>query len=127
MRKNKSSCITSAGLTGTGTMKNKTPFSSTRAGRRRDAKNLGRNKRSFCLKLAGLAALVLLLGLIFRPDRSEAQTCTNSPTQCATPGNDGAGGTLTGTVNTYFAGNRTTAAGSTSIRVNASVGANVGI
>src|SRR5215471_3024723 len=83
--------------------------------------------RSSCLKLASLAVLGLVLLALFRPASSEAQSCSNSPTQCGTPGKDGAGGTLSGVVNTYFPGNRTTAAGSTSIRLNASVGANVGI
>jgi uncharacterized repeat protein (TIGR01451 family) len=39
------------------------------------------------------------------------------PLVCATPGNDGAGGTLTGTVNTYYQGSGTSAAGATTITV----------
>jgi uncharacterized repeat protein (TIGR01451 family) len=39
------------------------------------------------------------------------------PLVCATPGHDGAGGTLTGTVNTYYQGSGTSAAGATSITV----------
>jgi uncharacterized repeat protein (TIGR01451 family) len=47
------------------------------------------------------------------------------PLVCATPGNDGAGGTLTGVVNTYFppSGNGTLAAGATSVTLGASSGA----
>jgi uncharacterized repeat protein (TIGR01451 family) len=39
------------------------------------------------------------------------------PLVCATPGHDGAGGTLTGTVNTYYQGSGTSNAGATSITV----------
>src|SRR6202041_2455382 len=39
------------------------------------------------------------------------------PLVCGTPGKDGAGGTLTGVVNTYYAGTGTPAAGATSITV----------
>jgi uncharacterized repeat protein (TIGR01451 family) len=39
------------------------------------------------------------------------------PLVCATPGHDGAGGTLTGTVNTYYQGSGISAAGATSITV----------
>jgi len=39
------------------------------------------------------------------------------PLVCATPGKDGAGGTITGVVNTYYAGVGTVAAGSTTLTV----------
>jgi len=42
---------------------------------------------------------------------------------CATPGADGPGGTLTGTINTYHPGTANAAAGATSISVGASRGA----
>ena len=42
---------------------------------------------------------------------------------CATPGGSGAGGTLTGVVNTYYPGVGSAAAGATSINVGASAGA----
>ena len=42
---------------------------------------------------------------------------------CPTPGKDGAGGTLAGTVNSYYPGTGTAAAGSTSITLGASRGA----
>ncbi len=46
---------------------------------------------------------------------------------CATPGKDGAGGTLTGVINSYFAGSASAAAGATSISVAAGVGKNTDI
>jgi len=42
---------------------------------------------------------------------------------CATPGTDGAGGVLAGTINTYYPGSASAAAGATSISVGAAVGA----
>ena len=39
------------------------------------------------------------------------------PLVCATPGKDGAGGTITGVVNTYYAGVGTAAAGTNSLTV----------
>jgi len=42
---------------------------------------------------------------------------------CGTPGKDGPGGTLTGIVNTYYAGTASAAAGATSITIGASFGA----
>ena len=46
---------------------------------------------------------------------------------CATPGKDGAGGTLSGIVNTYYPGTADVAAGATSIPVGAARGSATGI
>ncbi|HEY4229526.1 MAG TPA: isopeptide-forming domain-containing fimbrial protein, partial [Thermoanaerobaculia bacterium] len=46
---------------------------------------------------------------------------------CATPGKDGAGGTLSGVVNTYYPGTANAAAGATLIHVGASRGSATGI
>jgi len=47
---------------------------------------------------------------------------------CATPGKDGAGGTLNGTINSYWpAANASVVAGATSIGLNASIGASIPI
>ncbi|HTG47131.1 MAG TPA: DUF11 domain-containing protein [Actinomycetota bacterium] len=70
--------------------------------------------------LAG-AAFVLLaaLGLVAGSAASSAVAAG----LCATPGGEGAGGTLTGVVNTYYPGVGTAAAGATSIDVGAPSGA----
>jgi hypothetical protein len=54
------------------------------------------------------------------PASAAAQTC-------ATPGKDGAGGTLTGVVNTYYPGTANAAAGATSITLGAATGASTQI
>jgi hypothetical protein len=129
MKENKSVSLAQARLTGVRKMKSRKSICPSPAGLARvgNTKNRGKHKGSFYLTLAGLTGLGLLLLAVFRPGSSEAQTCTNSPTQCATPGKNGAGGTLTGVVNTYFPAKASAAAGATSISLDASVGSATGI
>jgi uncharacterized repeat protein (TIGR01451 family) len=64
----------------------------------------------------------------FDPPSDSAATATGTGVRtCATPGKDGAGGTLTGVVNSYFAGSVSVAAGSTSVTIGSGTGANVNI
>jgi uncharacterized repeat protein (TIGR01451 family) len=64
----------------------------------------------------------------FDPPADSYATATGSGVRpCATPGKDGAGGTLTGVVNSYFAGTASAASGATSIAIGAGTGANVNI
>ena len=68
-----------------------------------------------------LATLLLVAGVFgFLASRS-IDTAFAAP--CATPGTDGPGGTLTGTVNTYYPGTANAAAGAAAISVGASRGA----
>ncbi|HWC78292.1 MAG TPA: hypothetical protein VG778_12560, partial [Blastocatellia bacterium] len=60
--------------------------------------------------------LAILVVILFASANSKAQTC-------ATPGKDGAGGSLTGIVNRYHPGSATVTAGSTSMTLGAATGA----
>lgn len=76
------------------------------------------NARHIASPLA--AALAALLVMFLLPLQAKAQ--------CATPGKDGVGGTLTGIVNTYYPGTTATAsAGSTSLTLGAATGASTPI
>ncbi|HKS27632.1 MAG TPA: hypothetical protein VJS44_07425 [Pyrinomonadaceae bacterium] len=65
-------------------------------------------------KTALVISIVLCL-VAFAAMEASAQTC-------ATPGKDGAGGSLSGVINTYYPGNANAAAGATSITLGAPVG-----
>ncbi|HEX8745779.1 MAG TPA: hypothetical protein VF717_01180 [Pyrinomonadaceae bacterium] len=69
----------------------------------------------FARNVALLVVLVLCL-VAFGAAEASAQTC-------ATPGKDGAGGSLSGVVNTYYPGNASASAGATSITLGAPAGA----
>jgi hypothetical protein len=58
------------------------------------------------------------------PANSSATVTAKAQSPCATPGDDGAGGTLTGVVNSYFPG---TSTGTGTITVGAGAGANLNI
>ncbi len=78
--------------------------------------------RSSVRQLASPLATVLaaLMVILLLPFQTQAQ--------CATPGKDGVGGTLTGIVNTYYPGlSATAAAGSTSVTLGPATGASVNI
>ena len=75
-----------------------------------------RSARGVVAKAAALAVLVAILALAAAPQRALAQ-------QCANPGNDGPGGTITGIINTYYPGTANALAGATSLTVGASSGA----
>src|SRR5262249_8557004 len=64
------------------------------------------------LRIAALGILAISL----LPSEVRAQ-CPSPGGVCATPGKDGAGGTLTGLVNAYYPGTASAAAGATSITV----------
>src|SRR5262249_12051333 len=72
-------------------------------------------------------ALRITLGVVFVLANILPSTANAQSQLCATPNKDGAGGTLTGIVNTYFPGSGTPAAGATSITLGAATGANVAI
>src|SRR6478752_1812985 len=72
--------------------------------------------------VAGLSAAVLASALGLAALVVVAPTAMAAGT-CATPGAGGAGGTLTGVVNTYYPGVGTASAGATQITVGASTGA----
>ena len=75
----------------------------------------------------GLLALVAgLVGLASTAARVDAPLA--APGQlCASPGRDGAGGTLAGTVNTYYPGTASVAAGATTIPVGAPTGSGTAV
>ncbi|HEX8173792.1 MAG TPA: hypothetical protein VF543_01605 [Pyrinomonadaceae bacterium] len=62
-----------------------------------------------------LLVMAALCMVAFAAAEASAQTC-------ATPGKDGAGGSLSGVVNTYYPGNASASAGATSITIGAPVG-----
>ena len=53
--------------------------------------------------LVHLAAFTSIIAILFWPSPVRAQ-CPSPGGVCATPGKDGAGGTLTGVVNAYYPG-----------------------
>lgn len=63
-----------------------------------------------------LLMLAMILCLVALCSQASAQTC-------ATPGKDGAGGSLSGIVNTYYPGNSSASAGATSITLGTPTGA----
>jgi uncharacterized repeat protein (TIGR01451 family) len=67
-----------------------------------------------------IVLLFVLLLCAFSAREARAQTC-------ATPGKDGAAGSLTGVVNTYYPGNANAVAGATSITIGAATGASATI
>lgn len=75
--------------------------------------------KSHVRKAALLAALALCI-VACAAAEAHAQTC-------ATPGKDGAGGSLSGVVNTYYPGNANVSAGATSISLGAPTGASTTI
>src|SRR5262249_47203211 len=66
--------------------------------------------------LVHLAVLMGIVVISFSPSDIKAQ-CPGPGGVCATPGKNGAGGTLTGVVNAYYPGTANAAAGATSITV----------
>jgi uncharacterized repeat protein (TIGR01451 family) len=68
------------------------------------------------MRRALLLQVLILCFIAFAASEASAQTC-------GTPGKDGAGGSLTGIVNTYYPGNATVNAGSTTITLGAPLGA----
>ena len=70
--------------------------------------------------IAGVVALAGAAGVVEAPRAAPGQLC-------ASPGRDGAGGTLSGVVNTYYAGTASVAAGATAIPVGAPTGASAAV
>lgn len=79
-------------------------------------------KPSLLTRLLRKAALLVTLALCLAATVAEADAQV-----CATPGKDGAGGSLTGVVNTYYPGNSSVSAGATSIQLGAATGASTTI
>ena len=69
---------------------------------------------------------VIVLSVSLAPPLSVNAQCPSPGGVCGTPGNDGAGGTLTGVVNDYFPGTANAAAGATTIRVGAQLAGGAG-
>lgn len=88
---------------------------SRRAQLRATLSSMMRPERKAALRLA-----LMLCFVAFAASEASAQIC-------ATPGKDGAGGSLTGVVNTYYPGNASVSAGSNSITLTAPTGASTPI
>src|SRR5262249_25145830 len=87
----------------------------------------GMRTNGVCSFVRVARALRITLGVVFVLANILPSTSNAQSQLCATPSKDGAGGTITGIVNTYFPGTGTPAAGATSITLGAATGANVAI